>query len=102
MKKILFILICTLSILIGCGPSNPDNDTNARVMVWQAVTARLKDPSSANFGTCRMQKTSTESWVTDSYVDAKNGFGGNVRMNFHCEVRYNKNGQWDIVALDIE
>lgn len=102
--KTKLILFCTLTllILVGCGETDPNNETSARVMVWQFVEGRLNDPGSAEFGTCKMEKTAEGSWETDSYVDAKNGFGGTQRMNFHCEVKHKSGDSWELVELTIE
>lgn len=87
---------------MSCGESNPNNDITARVMVWKFVENRLKDPSSAKFGSCKMENTSSGSWKTDCYVDSKNGFGGTERLDFKCEINYNSNGSWDLINLTFE
>jgi len=106
MRKILFLTFSTFLLLFtSCGESNsnPDNSINARVMMWKFVERKLKDPSSAKFGTCRMNKTLTNSWKTDCYVDAKNGFGGTVRKNFYCGIKYIADSKsWRLVKLDFQ
>jgi len=88
--------------LSSCGESDPNNGTNARVMMWQFVEGKLKDPSSAEFGMCEMDKTTTGTWETDCHVDAKNGFGGTERLYFHCEVKHKSGDSWELVELTFE
>lgn len=102
-SKILLALSLFTMFLSSCGgPSDPNNETNARVMVWQFVESKLKDPGSADFGLCKMEKTSTGTWETDCYVDAKNGFGGTERLNFHCEVKHKSGDSWELVELTFD
>ena len=100
MKNIFVLLIAIISFS-SCS-SNPDSDINARVMMWQFVEGQLKDPSSAEFGTCKMTKTATGSWSTDCYVDAKNGFGGTERLNFYCEVKHIEGDKWELIDLNFK
>jgi hypothetical protein len=101
-SKLILTFGLILAVLSGCGETDPNNETNARVMVWNFVEGKLKDPSSAKFGTCRMEKTSRGSWETDCYVDAKNSFGGNERINFHCEVKHKSGDKWELVELSFK
>jgi hypothetical protein len=100
--KNLFYLLFLLPLLFSCGETDPNSDTNARVMVWQFVESKLKDPGSAEFGPCVMSKTASGSWSTDSYVDANNSFGGTLRTNFHCEVKHVSGDTWNLIELTMD
>lgn len=89
MKRIVFFagLVCA-----ACGPapapvtqSNltvPYQPTKAEVAAIQkAVTDKLKDPGSAQFGLMTAGKTVTGGIVACGYVNAKNSFGGYVGMS---------------------
>lgn len=103
MKQIFSILIFLMLFAISsCGNNDPNNETNARVMVWHFVENNLKDPSSAKFGTCKMEQNYLGNWETDCYVDAKNSFGGTQRINFTCEVKHVKGDKWELVKLNIK
>lgn len=101
MKKIITLLILILFIS-SCGSSDPDDDVNARVMMWQFVEANLRDPGSADFGICKMTQTSSGSWSTNCHVDANNGFGGTERIYFYCEVKHIEGATWKLVELNFK
>jgi hypothetical protein len=51
----------------------------------RAVEARLKAPSTADFGGERVASTTSGStWTATGWVDAENGFGANVRTDWKC------------------
>lgn len=101
MKKTLFSLVFIIFIF-SCVESHPDNEVNARVMMWQFVKRNLKDPGSADFGLCKMDKKSNGNWSTNCHVDAKNGFGGNERLYFYCELKYMEKDTWKLIKLDFK
>jgi hypothetical protein len=105
MKVSIFSLLSFLLLFfIGCSsePQDPNNETNARVMVWNFVERKLKDPGSAKFGLCELNKTTTGTWITDCYVDAKNSFGGGERLYFVCEVKHKEGDSWELVQLSFK
>ena len=79
-----------------------DNSTEARVIVWNLVKARLRNPGDADFSTLRMTKTPHGTWVTSGYVDSSNAFGGAVRTYFSCEIKHAITSGWVLIELNIE
>lgn len=104
MKNLALAILFGATTLLfnSCGESDPNNETAARVMVWQFVEGRLKSPGTAKFGSCMMDKTPDNTWKTSSYVDATNGFGGTERLYFDCEVKHKSNDSWELVELNID
>jgi len=99
MRKTLIFSSILMLLTYSCTEPDPNNGINARVMVWRFVESRLKDPGSADFGLCKMEKTVNGGWETDCYVDAKNGFGGGERLYFHCEVKHKYGDSWELIEL---
>lgn len=102
MKKVISIALLTLVLVntfANINKPQENTDIQARVMVWQAVEARLTSPSTADFSFLRMTKTGTGSWSTRGYVDSQNAFGATMRNHFYCEVKYVSESQWKLIEL---
>lgn len=102
-------------------PRNPENFINKKPMiekidptggevhaVWVAtqeyVEGQLLSPSSAKFrfgGFRDVVNLGNDRYRVDSYVDAQNGFGAEIRRKFTCEVIKIKGG-WGIKNFQFE
>lgn len=67
-----------------------DLSSMASVHCTNLVTDRLTDPASADFPFFdkRYFSRGEQRYIVKSYVDAKNAFGGQVRLNWHCDIQY--------------
>lgn len=85
-----------------------DHSAMAYVMMEGFVKDRLRSPSTAEFpGTLdgRISHISTvgpQIYQIESYVDAQNGFGAMVRMNFVGAVEQTAPGDWSLRSLDLQ
>jgi len=84
--------------------------SNAFIIAKDFVKNRLKSPSSADFPFDDYRAnvdTSTNTYVVQSYVDAQNAFGANLRSNWVIKMRY-KGGSWadyknwEVVNLEMD
>jgi hypothetical protein len=96
------VAVLLLMLCVGCGPTVDSNGlhvVDARVNVKLAVEAHLKDPSSASFAWAMdFKKIDEDTFVTSSYVDAKNSFGATLRTHFVARV--SKSGTLKSLSLD--
>lgn len=76
-----------LLVLAGCGDGNPEG--SAIVTCEDAVKARLKAPSSADFHSGATE-TKPGVWRVVGDVDAENSFGAKIRTGFVCTVVWDK------------
>ena len=69
------------------------------------VARRLKYPLTAEFpcvGNAHTQVTGRGTFLTTSYVDAKNGFGVPIRIPYICEVAYERGpARWRLINLTL-
>jgi len=62
-------------------------EANVRVVCKDAVRARLKSPTSADFPWgVRVREVGVDRYEVSSYVDAQNGFGAKLRTQYTCIV----------------
>jgi len=81
----------------------------ASVHCQNLITDQLSDPASADFPFLDKSYFSRgeQRYVVRSYVDAKNAFGGQVRLNWHCDMQYDGQGEtadprnWTLHDLEI-
>lgn len=83
-----------------------DDSTMAGVHCQAFVKQQLTNPSQADFPFLdqRSTKVADGHYIIESYVDAKNAFGGQVRSNYFCEVKWNgrergDRGNWALMNL---
>lgn len=67
------------------------DEWSAQVACEQAVSERLKSPSSADFSGWTRTDNGNNTFAITGYVDAQNSFGAKVRTQFRCTVRDNGN-----------
>lgn len=71
------------------------------------MTARLTSPGTADhpFGGSKVWYLKKDKYRVKSYVDAQNGFGAVVRLNYNCDVKYKGSGDgfmpnsWNLLDL---
>lgn len=61
---------------------------DAQLNAEQYVKQLLKSPGTADFGTADVIEMEDGVFSVKSYVDSQNEFGGVVRTNYECTVRY--------------
>ena len=76
---------------------------NALTLCQHFVTDELKSPGSAKFPTPDNYDVSgplDNRFVVRSYVDAQNVFGGSVRTNYICTVKWIGEDRWQLQDLE--
>jgi hypothetical protein len=73
-----------VATLTGCsgGDRESAGDTDAWVACKSAVEAQLKNPATAGFA---LMQTTIEPTFIDGILTAKNGFGVEQELQFHCK-----------------
>lgn len=86
--------------------SNVDSvdDFDACWMAQKFVLDQLKAPATANFAACRQPDSvvtgSGRVWKVESWVDAQNGFGAQLRTNFTVKLVYDPDTEkWRLTSL---
>lgn len=79
----------------SCGGDdfNGPNKTNAEIEVQFYVQSKLKSPGSSEFGTADVSQISDSIFIVESYVDAQNGFGANIRTYYIATIEYLPKGK---------
>ena len=70
-----------------------DARTMAAEKAREAVSAQLRAPSTARFGSSRASQNGCE-WIVSGEVDAQNAFGGTVRSVFRVRLRRASDNIW--------
>lgn len=86
--------------LAACSYSDEPDKYGAQVMCEDFVEDRLRSPGSADFQ--RPDSTievGTNEWQVSGSVDAENGFGALVRIDYVCTIRADGDGMWTLVDL---
>lgn len=84
-----------------------DNRSLAHSMAQEFITSRLKAPATALFPTAfddgvSIIKHDQCSWRINSYVDAQNSFGANIRQKWRMVIHYNpSNDRWRASAINM-
>lgn len=100
MKKTI-LLLGVLIALASCSNDKP-TELDAQLNAEQYVEKLLKSPGTAEFGTADITELEDGVFKVKSYVDAQNEFGGVVRTNYECTVRYINNGRVKIEDFESE
>ena len=84
-----------------------DNSSMAYIMVEDFVKRRLKAPSTADFPSAwsgrgkMVDDVGNQTYAIDSYVDAQNSFGAQIRMRFAARIKQVSEREWQLIALDM-
>lgn len=81
-----------------------DNKVTAWTMCQNFVEDRLRSPSTASYPWSWSDDThyvGNGRFRINSYVDAQNAFGGEVRTEFMCEVEHKSGDRWGLVSLNM-
>lgn len=79
------------------------NALDANVACQLAVEEQLRSPTSARFEPGAMGRHLGDSrYLVESYVDAQNSFGAQIRSRFTCEVEFDLQGRRRINKLVID
>lgn len=89
--KRLIVIFATIFAISAC--SNEPTELDAQLNAEQYVKQLLKSPSTAVFGTADITEVEQGVFSVQSYVDSQNDFGGVVRTNYECTVRYEGNSK---------
>lgn len=85
-----------------------DNSTMAYIMMEDFVKRRLKAPSTAKFQGIldgrgdAVTRLADHAYRIDSYVDAQNGFGAQIRNRFRGEIKQTSDRGWHLQSLTID
>lgn len=75
-------------------------------MACHWVGEELKAPDSADFPFTQDEEhtvqVSENIFKIESYVDAQNSFGAQMRTNFVAKVKYEGNDQWRLISLNFD
>jgi DNA-directed RNA polymerase subunit RPC12/RpoP len=86
--------------------SNSGGPSNAYAIARKFVTDHLKAPATATFpGVWQVDQYSAtpdgDVWTVNSYVDAQNSFGANLRNKWTVVIRYNADDTWSLISINI-
>lgn len=65
-----------------------------------AVTAYLRAPASARWPGHEIVSHDERTWTVTGYVDAQNGFGALLRMEWECEGE-RTGGEWHVIDVEV-
>lgn len=84
--------------LYNTSRSDPAADTSAQLIATcrEGVKARLKAPSTAQFGEETTAGMSETRWKVSGVVDAQNGFGAMLRKRYSCQADKDGSGGWEV------
>lgn len=77
-------------------------DVDAYVMSEEFIKKQLKAPATADFPTGsdgRVKYLGDSVFYIDSYVDAQNSFGANLRSNYSGKIKYKGDDNWINIDL---
>lgn len=77
-------------------------DVDAYVMSEEFIKKQLKAPATADFpggSDGRVKYLGDSVFYIDSYVDAQNSFGANLRSNYSGKIKYKGKDQWINIDL---
>lgn len=105
----LLVFVIIVSILVSLsGSSGLSGPEHSEVGAWNAcetfVERRLKAPATADFPCCYDDFVTHEGggiYRAESYVDAENAFGAEIRNDFTCTVEYRSGGSWRLQDIAI-
>jgi len=93
------IIFC-LGIFVGCSESEEDKARAYKFGIYKNTTklieGKLKSPSTAKFQEFDeklVKDLGGNQYKVSGYVDSENGFGANIRSNWHCTVTIEGEGE---------
>lgn len=100
---VVFIFVGIVAVAAIGSDDEPTAD-DAVFICQEFVADRLKAPSTADFATPRQSvvRRSGNAFIVNSYVDAENSFGANVRTRYSCMVQPTDDGDWRLQNLNID
>ena len=98
-----WVAVVAVLLLCGYGINNKAQDNSvdgydAQVACKDFVRDRLKAPATAEFSNLRHAGAGTD-WTFTGAVDAQNGFGAMLRMNWSCSIRLEGGDTWRLRSL---
>jgi hypothetical protein len=101
---IMVSLVLLISLPSGCGGNDAPNMSHVRFYCEEAVRARLKAPSSAEFSnqfeTEISEVTAGQTYRVRGSVDAQNSFGAKIRGRYICTVSTYRSGNKRTYVVD--
>lgn len=94
------------AIVSGTSATPTVDDYDACFMAQKFVRDQLKAPSTANFAPCREPDSvvmgNGRVWQVESWVDAQNSFGAQIRTYFTAQLVYDPDtGKWKFMSLNM-
>ena len=86
-------------------PKPAHSASGAWVICQEFVEQRLKAPASADFpwySETYVTELGGAKYRVDSYVDAQNSFGAQIRQTFACTVRWTGGSRWRLEDMSID
>lgn len=93
---VIVLVIWLLYAMVSCGSQESAEDKQVEMKQHAALVSRrfveqyLKAPSTAKFpNSYDVEVTqSGDKYIINSYVDAQNSFGAQIRSTYYCEMKY--------------
>ena len=97
------LIVGFVYLLFQCNGNDAPRDLkyDAEVQAESFVTEKLKSPSTAEFGFANVTDLGNDEYEVTSYVDSQNSFGGIVRTDYSCKVKFTESGTKYIIE-DLE
>ena len=86
-------------------PKPAHSPSGAWVICQEFIEKRLKAPASADFpwfSETYVTKLGGAKYRVDSYVDAQNSFGAQIRQDFSCTVKWTGGTRWQLENISID
>ena len=91
MKKLVLIITCAI-MLFSCGDGKP-TEIDAELEAQYYIQSLLKSPGTTDFRIAKTYDYGDGEFSVESYVESENGFGGIVRTNYSCTVKFTPDGK---------
>ena len=82
------LLVAGIWLVNSCDSDDSSDRADARVACQDAVEARLKSPSTADFSGVSTDGSKDSGITVTGHVDSQNSLGGTTRTDFSCRVTF--------------
>lgn len=97
------LLLAAVAIVVIYTRPPAASDFQMRLLAHREIEARLKCPSTAQFGGSVITSLGTDRYRIAGIVDAQNGFGAMIRSTWSVEIRYHsENDSYETLSATVD